>query len=67
MGGSSRSQSQMQLFRDVIDECGFIDLGFVGSQFTWRKHFAGGHSIWERLDRGLANNHYKKMVLKLHF
>lgn len=48
----------MQLFRDVIDECGFIDLGFVGSQFTWRKHFANGHSIWERLDRGLANNEW---------
>ena len=46
----------MQLFRDVIDECGFIDLGFIGSQFTWQKHFMDGHSIWERLDRGFANN-----------
>ena len=58
MGGSYRSQAQMQLFRDVIDECGFIDLGFVGSQFTWRKHFVDGHSIWERLDRGLANHEW---------
>ena len=54
-GGSSRSQSQMQLFRDVVDECSFLDLGFVGPQFTWSKHFAAGHSVWERLDRGLAN------------
>ncbi|XP_023911886.1 uncharacterized protein LOC112023514 [Quercus suber] len=46
----------MQLFRDVIDECGFIDLGFIGSQFIWQKHFVDGHSIWERLDRGFANN-----------
>ena len=45
----------MQLFRDVIDECGFLDLGYVGEQFTWRKHFVDGHSLWERLDRGLAN------------
>ena len=58
MGGSYRSQAQMQLFRDVIDECGFIDLGFVGSQFTWRKHFVDGHSIWERLDHGLANHEW---------
>ncbi|XP_050278364.1 uncharacterized protein LOC126719909 [Quercus robur] len=29
---------------------------FIGSQFTWQKHFADRHSIWERLDRGLANN-----------
>ena len=48
----------MQLFRDVIDECGFIDLGFSGQWFTWSKHFRDGHSIWERLDRGLANNSF---------
>ena len=29
-GGSSRSQSQKQLFRDVVDECGSLDLEFVG-------------------------------------
>ena len=56
LGGSSSSQAQMQLFRDVIDECGFMNLGFAGSQFTWKKHFSNGHSVWERLDRGLANN-----------
>lgn len=46
----------MQLFRDMVDECGFLDLEFLGSQYTWKKHFANGHSIWERLDRGLTNN-----------
>lgn len=46
----------MQLFRDVLDECEFMDLGFVGSWFTWSKHFVDGHSIWERLNCGLANN-----------
>ena len=56
MGGSSRSQVQMQLFREAIDECGFIDLDFSGSQFTWQKHFSNSHSIWESLDRCLANN-----------
>ena len=35
LGGSNRSQSHMQLFRNVIDECGFLDLGFVGSPYTW--------------------------------
>ncbi|KAK7851834.1 hypothetical protein CFP56_040761 [Quercus suber] len=33
-----------------------MDLGFVGNRFTWSKHFEDGHSIWERLDRGLAND-----------
>ena len=50
LGGSYKSHAQVQLFCDVIDECGFIDLGFIGSQFTWQKHFVDGHSIWERLD-----------------
>ena len=45
----------MKLFRDVIDEGGFLDLGFVGPQYTWSKHFATGHSVWEILDHGLAN------------
>ena len=48
----------MQLFRDVIDECGFPDLSYMGDQFTWRKHFEDGHSLWERLDRGLANHEW---------
>lgn len=30
LGGLVRREGQMQLFRDVLDECGFIDLGFVG-------------------------------------
>ena len=46
----------MQLFRDVIDECRFMDLGYVGPKFTWSRHFNTGISIWERLDRGLAMN-----------
>lgn len=46
----------MQMFREVIDECNFMDLGFVSSNFTWSKHFEDGRSIWERLDRGLATN-----------
>ena len=57
-GGSNRSQAQMQLFKEAMDECGFIDLGFVGSQFMWQKHFTNGHSIWERLDRALVNNEW---------
>lgn len=54
--GSNKSQAQMQLFRDNIDEYGFLDVGFVGSLYAWQKHFADGHSIWEVLDRGLATN-----------
>ena len=44
----------MQLFWDALHKCGFINLGY--SEFTWRKHFANGQSIWERLDRALCTN-----------
>ncbi|KAL0006196.1 hypothetical protein SO802_013757 [Lithocarpus litseifolius] len=67
-GGALRSFNQMQLFRDVIDECGLIDLGFVGPKYTWSKHFESGQSIWERLDRGLATNNWFLLFLgtKIH-
>ena len=54
LGGAIRGHHQMQLFQDVLDECEFIDLGFIGPKFTWSKHCDNGHSIWERLDRGSA-------------
>ena len=39
----------------MLDECGFMDMGFVGSEFTWHKHFPD-YTIWERLDRAVATN-----------
>ena len=56
LGGAPRDHNQMQLFRDVIDECSFMDLGYVGPKFTWAKHYVDGHSIRERLDRCMATN-----------
>ena len=48
----------MQLFRDTMDLCGFIDLCFKGNPFTWKKHFKNRQTSWERLDRGLVNNEW---------
>ncbi|KAL4626130.1 hypothetical protein ACB092_05G073600 [Castanea dentata] len=56
VGGAVRPHNQMQLFCDIINKCGFMDLGYVGPKFTWCKHFENGTSIWERLDKGLATN-----------
>ena len=33
-GGRVRPHCQMQAFRDVLDTCGFMDLGFTGPEFT---------------------------------
>ena len=55
IGGRARPHGQMQGFRDVLDECGFMDLGFVGPMFTWHKHFEN-YTVWERLDRAVVTN-----------
>ena len=62
MGGNRRNHNQMQLFCDAIDACGFVDLRYLGSRFTWSKYYTTSQSIWERLDRALCKtdwlNHF---------
>ena len=52
-GRAPRAHSLMQNFREVLDHCGFVDLGFSGLEFTWHGR-RKGEWIWERLDRGVA-------------
>ncbi|XP_023914218.1 uncharacterized protein LOC112025766 [Quercus suber] len=54
-GGTIRSQQQMDGFRKVVDYCAFQDLGYCGSDFTWRNMQDGENRIYLRLDRALAN------------
>ncbi|KAJ1394890.1 Endonuclease/exonuclease/phosphatase superfamily [Sesbania bispinosa] len=49
-GGAEVNHRTMNRFRDVIQGCGFIDLGFLGPPFTWE-----WNGVKERLDRGLYN------------
>ena len=60
--GKVRPHNQMQAFRDTLDVCGFIDLGYIGSKFTWygNRH---GHIIWERLDRGVVTHDWLEKYL----
>ena len=44
----------MEDFIDVLDECGFRDLGFVGGKFTWCNGHPDDYIIWERLDRAVV-------------
>ena len=54
VGGRQRPARQMEDFREVLDECSFRDLGFVGGKFTWCNGHPNGFTIWERLDRVVA-------------
>ncbi len=53
-GRAARPESQMKAFRQVVDDCGFLDLGFVGPPYTWWNKQNGTARVLERLDRCLA-------------
>ena len=55
LGLGARPEGVMKEFRDALDECGLMDLGYVGDKFTWRGKRAGG-MVLERLDRAVADN-----------
>ncbi|XP_073358338.1 uncharacterized protein [Aegilops tauschii subsp. strangulata] len=54
-GIGSRSQSQIQGFRDAVDVCGLVDLGFKGTRWTYEKRVEGGSYTRVRLDRALGS------------
>ena len=49
-----RPEPQMLYFRQVVDECGFVDLGFIGASCTWWNRRDGAARVLERLDQGLG-------------
>ena len=46
----------MDRFREVVNTCGFKDLGYCGPDFTWRNMQEGINRTYLRLDRALATN-----------
>ncbi|KAF9603421.1 hypothetical protein IFM89_036122 [Coptis chinensis] len=54
-GGQQFNFVQAMPFLDMIAACEFIDLGFIGTAFTWTNQQCGRRRVWERLDRILVN------------
>lgn len=50
-GGRPRCYKAMADFRDTLDDCRLLDLGYKGHQFTWSNRQEGNDFIDERLDR----------------
>ena len=60
-GGAKRSADQMQAFRNALDACNLLDLGFSGLSFylvQWKIWWAKNPS---RLDRIVANSNQKSL------
>ena len=54
-GVGNRSQAQMDAFRDALDTCGLMDIGYSGIGWTFEKKVTGGTYTRVRLDQGVAN------------
>ena len=54
-GVGSRSQAQMEAFRDALDTCSLSDIGYTGNSWTFEKKVAGGTYTRVRLDRAVEN------------
>lgn len=57
-GVGQRSNAQIQGFRDAVDTCGLVDLGFKGRFWTFEKKVAGGTFTRVRLDRALGSTEW---------
>ena len=51
----------MVAFREALDFCGFRDLGYVGSPFTWCNNQFSGALTWIGLERGVATPSWTEM------
>ena len=58
LGANDRSEAQMSLFRDCLDECGLVDMGFTGPKYTWNNRQLGDDLVRVRLDRAVANGEF---------
>ena len=54
------SYSQMDGFREALEKCSLVDLGFLGYPFTWNNKRPGLANTRQRLDRATANAEWKE-------
>lgn len=57
-GGSDRRFVSMARFRQVVDNCGLIDLGFQGEPFTWKNGQEDDAFIQGRIDRFFGDSQW---------
>ena len=68
VGGVLRRERLMIVFREALDFCGFRDIGFVGSTFTWYNNRIDEMVTWIRLDKGVATPSWSQLfpMVRVH-
>ncbi|XP_074327140.1 uncharacterized protein LOC141665057 [Apium graveolens] len=60
-GGRPQPRWLMEGFKSAVNDCGLMDLGFNGSEFTWEKSRRTSSWMQIRLDRGLVTTEWQAM------
>lgn len=57
LGGNAINRNRAKLFRNCLQSCGLVDLGFRGQKYTWtnKRYRHQPQLIFERLDKCVAN------------
>lgn len=55
LDSAEREAKQMVAFRECLNRCGLVDLGFIGQKYTWCNGCFGGERTKIRLDMAVAN------------
>lgn len=56
-----RPERQMMLLREVLRDCGLVDLGFVGAPFTYDNGREGEANVKVRIDRAVADSSWRDL------
>ena len=51
----------MRAFREALDDCSLLDLGWSGVEHTWDNGKSGELNVKARLDRGVGNLHLTQL------
>ncbi|XP_009772930.1 uncharacterized protein [Nicotiana sylvestris] len=61
LGGKPHRMYRTLEFQTCINNCGLIDIGYNGSNYTWCNNRRHGKRIWKRLDRIFVNDHWDQL------